>query len=167
MRKLTQPCTTRPDEQTSTLAHIPPGSTNSFPFFVVFFLPLGTLCESLLMIEAVKGNIICPNKQEEPLTKFHEGHLLESETYVGGHVECLETGMYRVTRTTCIYNVHCDMHYDTHYNVHNRVCTVFSFLSFANPAQPQPIPTPRCIPQRPGVRLQPQPSCPPVPHRFR
>ena len=23
------------------------------------------------------------------------GHLLESETYVGGHVECLQTGIYR------------------------------------------------------------------------
>lgn len=28
--------------------------------------------------------------QSEPLTKFYEGHLLESETYIGGHVECLE-----------------------------------------------------------------------------
>lgn len=28
--------------------------------------------------------------QAEPLTKFHEGHLVESETYIGGHVECLE-----------------------------------------------------------------------------
>ena len=24
-----------------------------------------------------------------------DGHLLESETYVGGHVECLQTGIYR------------------------------------------------------------------------
>lgn len=28
--------------------------------------------------------------QSEPLTKFHDGHLVESETYIGGHVECLE-----------------------------------------------------------------------------
>lgn len=47
------------------------------------------------MVEAFKGNIVCPNKQTDPLTQFYKGHLLESETYVGGHVECLETGVYR------------------------------------------------------------------------
>ncbi|CAH0514574.1 unnamed protein product [Peronospora belbahrii] len=56
----------------------------------------GTLCEALLMVEAFKGNIICPNKQslarEE---KFYKGHLVESETYVGEHVECLESGVFR------------------------------------------------------------------------
>jgi len=51
----------------------------------------GTLCESLLMIEAYKKNIICPNKQVDPLESFYQGHLLETETYVGGHVEALET----------------------------------------------------------------------------
>ena len=55
----------------------------------------GTLCEALLMVEAYRGNIVCPNKHAEPLTKFHDGHLLESETYIGGHVECLETGVFR------------------------------------------------------------------------
>ena len=55
----------------------------------------GTLCESLLQVEAFKGNIICPNKHVDPLTKFHNGHLVEAETYIGGHVECLETGVYR------------------------------------------------------------------------
>lgn len=55
----------------------------------------GTLCEALLMVEAFKGNIICPNKQSEADTKFYKGHLLESETYIGGHVECLEAGVYR------------------------------------------------------------------------
>ncbi|CAM9478652.1 unnamed protein product [Pylaiella littoralis] len=55
----------------------------------------GTLCEALLMVEAYRGNIVCPNKHSEPLTKFHDGHLLESETYIGGHVECLETGVFR------------------------------------------------------------------------
>jgi len=24
-----------------------------------------------------------------------KGHLLESETYIGGHVECLESGIFR------------------------------------------------------------------------
>ena len=55
----------------------------------------GTLCEALLMVQACTKDIICPNKQKEPLAKFHQGHLLESETYIGGKVECLETGIYR------------------------------------------------------------------------
>lgn len=55
----------------------------------------GTLCEALLMVEAYKGNIICPNKQTEALERFYEGHLLDSETYIGGHVECLEAGVFR------------------------------------------------------------------------
>jgi DNA polymerase epsilon subunit 1 len=55
----------------------------------------GTLCEALLMVEAYRGNIVCPNKQVDPLTSFHNGHLLESETYIGGHVECLEAGVFR------------------------------------------------------------------------
>ena len=55
----------------------------------------GTLCESLLMVEAYRANVICPNKQIDDLSASHEGSLLESETYVGGHVECLQTGVYR------------------------------------------------------------------------
>lgn len=55
----------------------------------------GTLCEMLLMVEAYNGNIVCPNKQVDALETFHEGHLLESETYIGGHVECLEAGVFR------------------------------------------------------------------------
>jgi len=55
----------------------------------------GTLCETLLMTQACNKSIICPNKQMEPLAKFFNGHLLESETYIGGKVECLETGVYR------------------------------------------------------------------------
>ncbi|KAL3923554.1 MAG: hypothetical protein SGILL_001593, partial [Bacillariaceae sp.] len=55
----------------------------------------GTMCETLLMVQANNLDIICPNKQVDPLAKFHKGHLLESETYIGGKVECLETGVYR------------------------------------------------------------------------
>ena len=56
----------------------------------------GTLCEALLMVEACTKSIICPNKQMDPVAKFTpKGHLLESETYIGGKVECLETGVYR------------------------------------------------------------------------
>jgi DNA polymerase epsilon subunit 1 len=55
----------------------------------------GTLCETLLMVEAFVKNIIYPNKQESDPTKTFKGHLLESETYIGGHVECLESGVFR------------------------------------------------------------------------
>ncbi|KAF9594988.1 hypothetical protein IFM89_035761 [Coptis chinensis] len=55
----------------------------------------GTLCEMLLMVQAYKANVICPNKYQADLEKFHNSHLLESETYIGGHVECLESGVFR------------------------------------------------------------------------
>ena len=42
------------------------------------------------MAEAFRGNIICPNKEKEADASFHKGHLLETETYVGGRVESLE-----------------------------------------------------------------------------
>ena len=56
----------------------------------------GTLCESLLMVEAFRANIIFPNKQDAELNKLtSDGHLLNVETYVGGHVEALESGIFR------------------------------------------------------------------------
>lgn len=55
----------------------------------------GTLCESLLMAEAFQANIIFPNKHVQDALKMFQGHLLESETYVGGHVESLESGVFR------------------------------------------------------------------------
>ncbi|CAH0728541.1 unnamed protein product, partial [Brenthis ino] len=56
----------------------------------------GTLCESLLMVEAFHANIVFPNKQVEELNKLtSDGHVLETETYVGGHVEALESGVFR------------------------------------------------------------------------
>jgi DNA polymerase epsilon subunit 1 len=36
-----------------------------------------------------------PNKHMDDPNQFYEGHLLESETYVGGHVEALEAGVFR------------------------------------------------------------------------
>lgn len=36
-----------------------------------------------------------PNRHVEVHTNMYEGHLLESETYVGGHVEALEAGVFR------------------------------------------------------------------------
>ncbi|KAL1098235.1 hypothetical protein V6Z11_D05G087000 [Gossypium hirsutum] len=55
----------------------------------------GTLCEMLLMVQAYKANVICPNKHQSDAEKFYKNHLLESETYIGGHVECLESGVFR------------------------------------------------------------------------
>ncbi|CAK7894119.1 DNA polymerase epsilon catalytic subunit A [[Candida] anglica] len=55
----------------------------------------GTLCEMLLMVQAYEKGILLPNKHSEPIERFYEGHLLESETYVGGHVESLEAGVFR------------------------------------------------------------------------
>ena len=48
------------------------------------FLPKGTLCEALLMVEAYRVNVICPNKHTTSTFQHWKGHLLESETYVGG-----------------------------------------------------------------------------------
>lgn len=76
----------------------------------------GTLCETLLMVsglflfpdlsffahlpfhfqvEAHRGEVIMPNRHVDVQTNMYDGHLLESETYVGGHVEALEAGVFR------------------------------------------------------------------------
>lgn len=36
-----------------------------------------------------------PNRHEEAHGNIYDGHLLASETYVGGHVEALEAGVFR------------------------------------------------------------------------
>ncbi|KGG51540.1 DNA polymerase [Mitosporidium daphniae] len=58
----------------------------------------GALCETLLMAEAFQAHIIMPDK-----TSYGGGHimtpdgkhLIDTETYVGGHVEALESGVFR------------------------------------------------------------------------
>ncbi|KAK4884405.1 hypothetical protein RN001_000676 [Aquatica leii] len=56
----------------------------------------GTLCEALLMVEAFHANVVFPNKQETILNKLtDDGHVLHQETYIGGHVEALESGVFR------------------------------------------------------------------------
>lgn len=60
----------------------------------------GTLCEMLLMVQAYNENILLPNKHIDPPERFYNGHLLESETYVGGHVESLEAGVFRADLAT-------------------------------------------------------------------
>ncbi|EGX96367.1 DNA polymerase epsilon [Cordyceps militaris CM01] len=55
----------------------------------------GTLCEMLLMVQAYQREIVLPNKHIAPREAFWDGHLLDSETYVGGHVESIEAGVFR------------------------------------------------------------------------
>lgn len=55
----------------------------------------GTLCEMLLMVQAYMRNIVFPHKHSDPPERYYNGHLIESETYVGGHVESLEAGVFR------------------------------------------------------------------------
>lgn len=49
----------------------------------------------LSFLQAYEANVICPNKHQSDPEKFSSNHLLESETYIGGHVECLESGVFR------------------------------------------------------------------------
>lgn len=49
----------------------------------------------LHIFQAYKANVICPNKHQSDPEKFYNNQLLESETYIGGHVECLESGVFR------------------------------------------------------------------------
>ncbi|KHJ41058.1 b, exonuclease domain protein, DNA polymerase family [Trichuris suis] len=56
----------------------------------------GTLCEALLMVEAFSHDIVFPNKKGFETKQFTtDGHLIMSETYVGGHVEALECGVFK------------------------------------------------------------------------
>ena len=48
-----------------------------------------------IKVEAYQAHIIMPNRHEDPHGVTYEGHLLASETYVGGHVEALEAGVFR------------------------------------------------------------------------
>jgi DNA polymerase epsilon subunit 1 len=36
-----------------------------------------------------------PNKHIEETDQFYQGHKVENQTYVGGHVEALEAGVFR------------------------------------------------------------------------
>ena len=53
------------------------------------------LTSRCVKVEAIRGEIIMPNRHEESHGTMYEGHLVASETYVGGHVEALEAGVFR------------------------------------------------------------------------
>jgi DNA polymerase epsilon subunit 1 len=44
---------------------------------------------------AAQANVIAPNKHAAAQEPMFRGHLLESETYIGGKVEALESGVFR------------------------------------------------------------------------
>jgi hypothetical protein len=45
--------------------------------------------------QAYRANIVCPNKHVGGGEVLYDGHPLESETYIGGKVEALESGVFR------------------------------------------------------------------------
>jgi len=57
----------------------------------------GTLCESLLMNQAYKANVVFPNKHVDIPLEFHEGtnRLIEQGSYEGARVECMRVGVFR------------------------------------------------------------------------
>lgn len=63
-------------------------------WFACFFFILEHGTNSA-QVEAYRGNVIMPNRHEESHGTMFEGHLVASETYVGGHVEALEAGVFR------------------------------------------------------------------------
>ena len=75
------------------------------------------MCEALLMVQAFHANIVFPNKQETQLNKLtYDGHVLDSETYVGGHVEALESGLYFFVNKFC----HTETtHFQSSFNSHS------------------------------------------------
>ena len=64
----------------------------------------GTLCELLLMVRAYEASVVAPNKHQAPAEASFRGRPLEAETYIGGKVEALESGVFRAdlpTRFAC------------------------------------------------------------------
>lgn len=46
-------------------------------------------------MQCLQANVVAPNKHTAGGEKLFRGHLLESETYIGGKVEALESGVFR------------------------------------------------------------------------
>lgn len=55
----------------------------------------GTLCEALLLSEAITYNLLVPTRKRTGRLEYYKGHLVENLTYVGGHVESLQAGIFR------------------------------------------------------------------------
>lgn len=78
----------------------------------------GGLCESLLMVQANAKNVLFPNKKETVREKFYDGHLIDSETYIGGRVEALRSGVYRAD-LPLQFNMNPDTYQSLINDVHN------------------------------------------------
>jgi hypothetical protein len=46
-------------------------------------------------VEAFRSNVVCPNKHLDAEDRLYKGRLLASETYIGGKVEAIESGVFR------------------------------------------------------------------------
>ncbi|KAI5180633.1 DNA polymerase epsilon subunit 1 [Nematocida sp. AWRm80] len=55
----------------------------------------GALCETLLMKEAYEKQVLIPPKKGSQVLYNYNGRMAESVSYVGGHVECLKSGVFR------------------------------------------------------------------------
>ncbi|EJW05242.1 hypothetical protein EDEG_00707 [Edhazardia aedis USNM 41457] len=65
----------------------------------------GTLCEALLISEGFKKNILIPERKIGD-DFYYKGRLCEEVNYVGGHVECLRSGIFR---SDFNYNFHINL----------------------------------------------------------
>ena len=46
-------------------------------------------------MEAFRSNVVCPNKHLDAEDRLYKGRLLATETYIGGKVEAIESGVFR------------------------------------------------------------------------
>ncbi|KAF9765064.1 DNA polymerase epsilon catalytic subunit A [Nosema granulosis] len=66
-----------------------------YPPHEVSCLATETLCEALLISEAVHNNILIPEKHKESGLKLENGYAIESISYVSGFFESLRSGIFR------------------------------------------------------------------------
>ena len=52
-------------------------------------------CQPWQCAVVLQANVVAPNKHTAVAEPMFRGHLLESETYIGGKVEALESGVFR------------------------------------------------------------------------
>ena len=48
-----------------------------------------------MQVEAFRSNVVCPNKHLDAEERLFKGKLLATETYIGGKVEAIESGVFR------------------------------------------------------------------------
>lgn len=73
----------------------------------------GTLCEALLISEASNYNLLIPLKKKSSGLEYYNGHIVETLTYIGGHVESLKAGIFRTD-------------FETEFNIDNHIISLIS-----------------------------------------